>query len=130
MKSERVHVKRACFFGDYTPGRLVGYTIIKADSMDAALSIAKSCHFLDIGGALEVSELIQMPGKKMTIASPPGKCRSYLVQHLPSGEVKRFSLLWKNSLLRRIFDTPGSQIKNCPVHIILFVLLYSQHKTK
>ena len=39
-----------------------GYTIIKADSMEAALSIAKACPFLDIGGSLEVSELIQMPG--------------------------------------------------------------------
>ncbi len=37
-----------------------GYTIIKADSMDAALSIAKTCPFLDIGGSLEVSELMQM----------------------------------------------------------------------
>ncbi len=39
-----------------------GYTIIEADSMVAALSIAKACPFLDIGGSLEVSELIQMPG--------------------------------------------------------------------
>ena len=38
-----------------------GYTIIKAESMDAALSIAKACPFLDIGGSLEVSELMQMP---------------------------------------------------------------------
>jgi len=38
-----------------------GYTIIEADTMDAALSIAKTCPFLDIGGSLEVSELIEMP---------------------------------------------------------------------
>ncbi len=38
-----------------------GYTIIEAESMDAALSIAKACPFLDIGGSLEVSELMQMP---------------------------------------------------------------------
>ena len=37
-----------------------GYTIVDVDSMDAALSIAKACPFLDIGGSLEVSELIQM----------------------------------------------------------------------
>jgi hypothetical protein len=37
-----------------------GYTIIEVDSMDAALSVAKTCPFLDIGGSLEVSELIQM----------------------------------------------------------------------
>ena len=41
-----------------------GYTIIDVDSMDAALSIAKNCPFLDMGGSLEVSELIQMPGQK------------------------------------------------------------------
>ena len=41
-----------------------GYTIVKADSMDAALSIAKACPFLDIGGSLEVSELMEMPGPK------------------------------------------------------------------
>lgn len=39
-----------------------GYTIMEADSMDAALDIAKACPFLNIGGSLEVSELIQMPG--------------------------------------------------------------------
>ena len=39
-----------------------GYTIIESDSMDAALSIAKACPFLEIGGSLEVSELMQMPG--------------------------------------------------------------------
>jgi hypothetical protein len=37
-----------------------GYTIIEAESMEAALSIAKACPFLDIGGSLEVSELIKM----------------------------------------------------------------------
>jgi hypothetical protein len=41
-----------------------GYTIIESDSMEAALTIAKACPFLDIGGSLEVSELIQMPGNK------------------------------------------------------------------
>jgi hypothetical protein len=38
-----------------------GYTVIEADSMETALKIAKDCPFLDIGGSLEVSELIQMP---------------------------------------------------------------------
>ena len=41
-----------------------GYTIIEAESMEAALLIAKACPFLDIGGSLEVSELIQMSGQK------------------------------------------------------------------
>ena len=39
-----------------------GFTIIEADSMEAALLIAKACPFLDIGGSLEVSELMEMPG--------------------------------------------------------------------
>ena len=39
-----------------------GYTIIESDSMEAAMEIAKACPFLEIGGSLEVSELIQMPG--------------------------------------------------------------------
>jgi len=39
-----------------------GYTIVEADSLDDAISIAKDCPFLDIGGLLEVSELMQMPG--------------------------------------------------------------------
>ena len=38
-----------------------GFSIIKADSFDAALSIAQECPFLEIGGSLEVSELMQMP---------------------------------------------------------------------
>lgn len=41
-----------------------GYTVIETDSMEAALSIAKACPFLDIGGSLEVSELVEMPGNK------------------------------------------------------------------
>lgn len=38
-----------------------GYTIVQAESMDAVLTMVKSCPFLDIGGNLEVSELIEMP---------------------------------------------------------------------
>jgi hypothetical protein len=41
-----------------------GFTIIEADSMEAALLIAKGCPFLDIAGSLEVSELVQMGGQK------------------------------------------------------------------
>ncbi len=43
--------------------KMSGFTIIRADSMDAALSMARGCPFLEIGGSLEVSELMQMPGK-------------------------------------------------------------------
>ena len=38
-----------------------GYTIIKAESMETALSIASGCPFLKINGTLEVSELVEMP---------------------------------------------------------------------
>lgn len=37
-----------------------GYTIIETDTMESALEIAKACPFLDIGGSLEVSELVKM----------------------------------------------------------------------
>ena len=40
-----------------------GFSIIKAESMQAALSIAQSCPFLEIGGSLEVSEMMQVPGQ-------------------------------------------------------------------
>jgi hypothetical protein len=43
-----------------------GFTIIRAESMEAALSIAGRCPFLDVGGSLEVSELGQMPAGKAT----------------------------------------------------------------
>ena len=51
-----------------TGGRstMSGYTIIEVESMEAALSIAKACPFLEIGGSLEVSELAEMPGQKQT----------------------------------------------------------------
>ena len=38
-----------------------GFTIIKAESMEAALSIAQACPFLEIGGSLEVSEMMEVP---------------------------------------------------------------------
>jgi hypothetical protein len=38
-----------------------GFSVIKADSMEAALSIAQACPFLEIGGSLEVSEMMQLP---------------------------------------------------------------------
>ncbi|SFC58759.1 YciI family protein [Pseudoalteromonas denitrificans] len=40
-----------------------GYTIIEAESMDVALSIAKFCPFLKLNGSLEVSQLIEMTAK-------------------------------------------------------------------
>ena len=37
-----------------------GFSIIKAESLDAALAIARACPFLEIGGSLEVSEMMQV----------------------------------------------------------------------
>ena len=51
--------------GTVSPGgktTMSGYTIIEAESMDAALLAAKTCPFLEVGGSLEVSEMAQMPG--------------------------------------------------------------------
>ena len=39
---------------------LTGFSIVKADSMDAALEMAKACPFLDTGGTLEVAEVMKM----------------------------------------------------------------------
>ncbi len=38
---------------------LIGFSIVKADSMDAALEIAKRCQFLEMG-TIEVAEMKQM----------------------------------------------------------------------
>ena len=37
-----------------------GYTVLEAGSVEEAVEMVKSCPFLDIGGTLEVSELVQM----------------------------------------------------------------------
>ena len=51
--------------GDISAGGLTnmsGFTIIEAESMEAALALAADCPFLAIRGSLEVSELMPMPG--------------------------------------------------------------------
>jgi len=37
-----------------------GFSIVIADSMDAALEMAKECPLLEIGGTLEVAEVMEM----------------------------------------------------------------------
>ena len=49
--------------GSVSPGSksfMSGYTIIEADSIESAIEITRACPFLEIGGSLEVSELVQM----------------------------------------------------------------------
>lgn len=41
------------------PNALTGYSIVEADSMDAALEMAMECPFLDVG-TLEVAEVMKM----------------------------------------------------------------------
>ena len=45
---------------DGGPNAMSGYSIFKADSMDAALEMAKACPFLETGGTLEVAEVMEM----------------------------------------------------------------------
>ena len=40
--------------------KMSGYTIVEVATHDDALEIAKACPFLEVGGSLEVSELIKM----------------------------------------------------------------------
>jgi hypothetical protein len=42
------------------PNALTGYSIVRAESLDAALEIAKTCPFLEIG-TIEVAMLMEMP---------------------------------------------------------------------
>ncbi len=44
---------------DGGPNPLLGFSIVKADSMDAALEMAKACPFLELG-TLEVAEVMEM----------------------------------------------------------------------
>lgn len=49
--------------GYATPGSstaMSGFTIIQASSLEVVLEMSKTCPFLDIGGTLEVSEMMQM----------------------------------------------------------------------
>ncbi len=50
--------------GEVTEGGdsgMSGFTLIEADSMQAAQTLAQGCPFLETGGSLEISELIKMP---------------------------------------------------------------------
>ncbi len=38
-----------------------GFSVVKADSMDAALEMAKECPHVELGGTLEVAEMMEMP---------------------------------------------------------------------
>ncbi|MDH3233603.1 MAG: YciI family protein [Alphaproteobacteria bacterium] len=44
---------------DGGPNPLAGFSVVKADSMDAALAMAKACPFLEMG-TIEVAEMLEM----------------------------------------------------------------------
>ena len=39
-----------------------GFTVVEADSLDHALAMARECPYLEIGGSLEIAEMMNMPG--------------------------------------------------------------------
>ncbi len=41
--------------------QLMGFSVVKADSIEAAIDMAKACPFTEMG-TVEVAELMQMPG--------------------------------------------------------------------
>lgn len=41
---------------------MTGFSVVSAASLDAALDMARSCPVLDIGGTLEVAEMMSLPG--------------------------------------------------------------------
>ncbi len=51
--------------GKVTPGsttEMSGFTVLQANSLQAAIEMSKTCPFLEIGGTLEVSEMMRMDG--------------------------------------------------------------------
>ena len=42
--------------------RVVGYSVVSADDMDAALAIAKGCPALQAGGGVEVGTVMEVDG--------------------------------------------------------------------
>lgn len=43
---------------------MLGYTIIKADTIEAAIENTKTYPFLEVGGSLELSGLLEIPTQK------------------------------------------------------------------
>lgn len=46
---------------DNDPDSMNGFAVIRAESIDAAVEIAKSDPFLDMGGKIRVSQMMEMP---------------------------------------------------------------------
>ena len=39
---------------------MIGFSVVKANSMEAALEMAKECPHVELGGTLEVAEMMEM----------------------------------------------------------------------
>ncbi|MBT3010565.1 MAG: hypothetical protein KUF77_03945 [Candidatus Thiodiazotropha sp. (ex Lucina aurantia)] len=44
-----------------SPHPIMGFSILEAESMEAALELLKTCPHLDYGGTLDVSQMLPMP---------------------------------------------------------------------
>lgn len=53
-------VARSSVSEDWPHPKMNGYTVIEAKDKAAAIAAAQTCPFLDIGGTMEVAELITM----------------------------------------------------------------------
>ncbi len=47
---------------DNLPDAMSGFSVVKADTLDAALEMAKTCPYVEAGGTLRVAQLIEMGG--------------------------------------------------------------------
>jgi YCII-related domain-containing protein len=45
---------------DGGPHPMSGFSVVTADSLEAAIAIAQGCPFLELGGTIEVAEMMQM----------------------------------------------------------------------
>ncbi len=57
-KSKTVSTEGVSDDGGSNP--LLGFSILKADSMEAALELARGCPHLELGGTIEVAEVMEM----------------------------------------------------------------------
>ncbi len=51
------------FYTDWSANPMLGYSIVTPENMDEALDVAKGNPFLELGGAIEVAEIMQMNSK-------------------------------------------------------------------
>ncbi len=53
-------VTSSCVKDDYDPNSMKGFAVVKAENIDAAVKIAKSDPFLEDGGTIRVSQMMEM----------------------------------------------------------------------